>query len=270
MPAVVSFHGMDVQTRAHDPAYESRLRDVLKAATLVLARSQSLLNRVLELGCPSQKVRMNRTGIPLDQFPLVERSFPADGAWHFVQACRLIEKKGLDDAIHAFARFTVTNPKARFTIAGEGPLRLAMEKLRDELGLRDKVHFAGFLKGPELCALYHQAHAFLHPSRMTSDQNQEGVPNSMLEAMATGLSVIATQHGGIPEAVRDGVTGILAPERDREGLHEALLRLASSENDWRQMGSAASADVREHFESTAQIAKLEAAYDEAIALGKSR
>jgi colanic acid/amylovoran biosynthesis glycosyltransferase len=269
LPAVVSFHGMDVQTRAHDPAYESRLRDVLKAATLVLARSQSLLDRVQELGCPKEKVRMNRTGIPLDQFPLIERSFPADGAWHFVQACRLIEKKGLDDAIHAFARFTVTHPKARFTIAGEGPLRLAMEKLRDELGLHDKVGFAGFLKGPDLCALYHQAHAFVHPSRMTSDQNQEGVPNSMLEAMATGLPVIATQHGGIPEAVRDGVSGILVPERDREGLHEALLRLTSSEKDWRQMSSAASADVREHFESTAQIAKLEAAYDEALALGKA-
>jgi colanic acid/amylovoran biosynthesis glycosyltransferase len=269
MPAVVSFHGMDVQTRAHDPAYESRLREVLKAATLVLARSQSLLDRVQELGCPSQKVRMNRTGIPLDQFPLIERPFPSDGAWHFVQACRLIEKKGLDDAIHAFARFSVTNPMARFTIAGEGPLRLSMEKLRDELGLHDKVRFAGFLKGPELCALYHQAHAFLHPSRMTSDQNQEGVPNSMLEAMATGLPVIATQHGGIPEAVRDGVTGILGPERDRAALHEALLRLTASENTWRQMGSAASADVREHFESKAQIAKLEAAYDEAVALGKS-
>jgi colanic acid/amylovoran biosynthesis glycosyltransferase len=89
-PVVVSFHGMDVQTRAHDPAYESRLREVLQAATLVLARSQSLLDRVQELGCPPEKVRMNRTGIPLDQFPFIERAAPAEGAWHFVQACRLI------------------------------------------------------------------------------------------------------------------------------------------------------------------------------------
>jgi colanic acid/amylovoran biosynthesis glycosyltransferase len=267
-PVVVSFHGMDVQTRAHDPAYESRLREVLQAATLVLARSQSLLDRVQELGCPPEKVRMNRTGIPLDQFPFIERAAPAEGAWHFVQACRLIEKKGIDDALHAFAKFSVTHPQARYTIAGEGPLRCPMEKLRDELGLHDKVTFAGFMKGPDLCALYHQAHVFLHPSRMTADQNQEGVPNSMLEAMATGLPVVATQHGGIPEAVRDGVTGILAPERDREALHEALLRLTASGDGWHQMGAAASADVREIFESTAQVAKLESAYDEAIALRK--
>ena len=264
-PVVVSFHGMDVQTRAHDPSYETRLRELLQAATLVLARSQSLLDRVQELGCPVDKVRMNRTGIPLDQFPFIERTFPKDEAWHFVQACRLIEKKGLDDALQAFAKFTATHPKARFTIAGEGPLLQPMEKLRDELGLQDKVRFAGFLKGPELSTLYHQAHAFLHPSRMTADQNQEGVPNSMLEAMATGLPVAATLHGGIPDAVRDGVTGCLVAERDRESLHQVLLQITSSESVWRQMGAAASADVREHFESTAQIAKLESAYDEAIA-----
>jgi colanic acid/amylovoran biosynthesis glycosyltransferase len=265
-PVVVSFHGMDVQTRAHDPAYETRLRELLQAATLVLARSQSLLDRVQDLGCPAEKVRMNRTGIPLEQFPFMERSFPADGAWHFVQACRLIEKKGLDDALHAFAKFAARHPRARFSIAGEGPLRGPMEQLRDDLGLRDKVHFTGFLKGADLCALYHQAHVFVHPSRMTSDQNQEGVPNSMLEAMATGLPVAATVHGGIPEAVACGVTGVLVPERDRETLHASLEQLAANESTWRQMSGAASASVREHFESTAQIARLESAYDEAVSI----
>lgn len=262
-PTVVSFHGMDVQTRAHDPSYEVRLRQLLQATTLVLARSQSLLDRVLELGCPPEKVRMNRTGIPLDQFPLIHRSIPQDGAWHFVQACRLIEKKGLDDALHAFAAFHKVHPRSRFTIAGEGPLLPALEQERDALGLREQVHFAGFVKGPALCELYHQAHVFLHPSRMTSDQNQEGVPNAMLEAMATGLPVAATLHGGIPEAVRHGVTGLLVPERDRTGLAAALFELTGSQATWDRMGAAASQDVRENFESAEQIAKLEQAYDEA-------
>ena len=101
---------------------------------------------------------------------------------------------------------------------------------------------------------------------MTSDQNQEGVPNSMLEAMATGLPVVATQHGGIPEAVREGITGFLVAERDRNALHVAMQRVTETESTWRQLSAAASADVREHFESTAQIARLESAYDEAIAM----
>jgi len=265
-PKIVSFHGMDVQTRAHDPSYEVKLRELLKTATLVLARSHSLLDRVLELGCPPGKVRLNRTGIPLDQFPPIERAMPENGAWRFVQACRLIEKKGLDDALHAFAEFRKTYPSASFTIAGEGPLRDSLAALAEELGLAAHVNFAGFLKGPELRDLYHASHVFLHPSRMTSDQNQEGIPNSMLEAMATGLPVAATLHGGIPEAVKNGVTGLLVAERDRTGLLAAMMQIVSTETAWRHFGRAAAQDVRENFESGEQIAKLEAAYDEAISL----
>lgn len=265
-PSIVSFHGMDVQKREHDPGYEQRLRDLLQTVTLVLARSHSLQDRLLELGCPPEKLRLNRTGIPLDQFPRIDRPLPANGAWHFVQACRLIEKKGLDDAIRAFARFVQTHPKASYTIAGEGPLLAPLEKLRDELGLSDKVRFAGFLKGGDLCRLYHTAHVFIHPSRLMADGNQEGIPNAMLEAMATGLPVIATLHGGIPEAVRKDVTGFLVPERDVDGLHASMLRLLDTPGTWQTMSAAAAADVQENFEATAQIAKLEAAYDEALRL----
>jgi colanic acid/amylovoran biosynthesis glycosyltransferase len=208
---------------------------------------------------------MNRTGIPLEKFPSVERTYPADGAWHLVQACRLIEKKGLDDTLQAFAAFRALHPRARLTIAGEGPLLPSLEELREKLGLKDSVQFAGFLNGADLCSLYHSAHVFLHPSRMTGDQNQEGIPNSMLEAMATGLPVAATLHGGIPEAVRDGISGFLTAERDREALFESLKKLTQDEAIWQRMSLAAADDVRENFESAAQIAKLEAAYMEAIA-----
>ncbi|MDB6137516.1 MAG: glycosyl transferase [Verrucomicrobiaceae bacterium] len=262
-PSVVSFHGMDVQKRAHYPSYEVRLRELLQTVTLVLARSHSLQDRLLELGCPPEKLRLNRTGIPLDQFPRIDRQPPAAGAWHFVQACRLMDKKGLDDAIRAFAQFVETHPQAVFTIAGEGPLLEPLEKLRDELGLAGKVRFAGFLKGGDLCKLYHTAHVFIHPSRLMADGNQEGIPNAMLEAMATGLPVIATLHGGIPEAVRKDVTGFLVPERDVGGLHASMLRMLEAPGVWQAMGAAAAADVQENFEAGAQIAKLEAVYDEA-------
>jgi colanic acid/amylovoran biosynthesis glycosyltransferase len=262
--SVVSFHGMDVQSRGHDPSYEAKLRELLQTATLVLARSHSLQDRLLELGCPPEKLRMNRTGIPLNQFEYFERQQPLNNAWRFVQACRLIEKKGLDDALHAFARFVTKYPRATFTIAGEGPLLPQLEALRDKLGLREQVTFTGFLKGNELCKLYDRSHIFIHPSRITADGNQEGIPNSMLEAMATGLPVIATQHGGIPEAVRNGITGLLVPERDIDGLHDAMLSLAQTPFLWKTMSAEAGADMQMNFESTAQIAKLEAVYDEAV------
>jgi len=266
--SVVSFHGMDVQARAHDPSYEPRLRELLQTTTLVLARSHSLLDRLRELGCPEEKLRVNRTGIPLDQFPQVQRTAPTDGAWRFVQACRLIEKKGLDDALHAFARFVQTHPQAHFTIAGEGPLLEPLSTLCGQLGIASNVTFAGFLKGRALCDLFHASHIFIHPSRITEDGNQEGIPNAMLEAMATGLPVIATLHGGIPEAVRKDVTGLLVPERDVDGLNASMVQLTSGL--WPTMSAAAAADVRDQFESTAQIAKLEAVYDEAVKINAAR
>jgi len=266
--SVVSFHGMDVQAREYDPSYEPRLRELLQTTTLVLARSHSLLDRLRELGCPDEKLRVNRTGIPLDQFPQVQRSVPTDGAWRFVQACRLIEKKGLDDALHAFARFVQTHPQAHFTIAGEGPLLEPLTTLCGQLGIASNVTFAGFLKGRALCDLFHASHIFIHPSRITEDGNQEGIPNAMLEAMATGLPVIATLHGGIPEAVRKDVTGLLVPERDVDGLHASMAQLTSGL--WPTMSEEAAADVRDQFESTAQIAKLEAVYDEAVKINAAR
>ena len=268
LPCVVSFHGMDIQERADRPGYVEALQGMLRFLPLVLARSHSLKDRLIALGCPAEKIRINRTGIPLHAFPTVEREFPADGRWRFVQACRLIEKKGLDVALRAFAAFCEKFPLATFTIAGEGPLRGGLEKLVESLGIGSQVQFVGFLSEPQLCALYHASHAFLHPSQMTEDQNQEGIPNSMLEAMATGLPVLATYHGGIPEAITDNESGLLVEERDGDRLLDNLHRLAGEPGLWQRIGAAAATQVRENFEHTAQIARLEAIYDEAIRLGK--
>ncbi len=264
-PCVVSFHGMDAKTREDRPAYAVLLREVFSRARLVLARSEALGARLGELGCPSDKLRLNRTGIPVEEFAPVNRDPPADGAWHIVQACRLIEKKGLPTALRAFACFAATHPQARFTIAGEGPLRTELEKLTGELGIGARVHFAGFLDHGALRALYGAAHVFLHPSRTTLSQDREGIPNAMLEAMATGLPVVATRHSGIPEAVCDGVSGILVQEDDDAGAANALEQIAAKPDLWRRMGAAAAEDVRAEFGLERQVECLEACYDEAAA-----
>jgi colanic acid/amylovoran biosynthesis glycosyltransferase len=267
-PCVVSFHGMDIQPRPQMEGYDDQMADLLQTVPLALARSKSLLQGLERLGCPREKLRLNRTGIPLDQFPYRERSLPEDGAWHFVQACRLIAKKGLATAIRAFAKFHGRYPKAKFQIAGEGPMKAELEALIAELSLETAVELNGFLSQPALAALYARSHVFLHPSEMPPDQNQEGVPNSMLEAMATGLPVLATTHGGIPEAVTHERTGLLVEERDVEALFRAMCRSAAEPDLFQQLGKAASSAVREEFEQGKQIENLESYYDEARELFK--
>jgi colanic acid/amylovoran biosynthesis glycosyltransferase len=190
-----------------------------------------------------------------------------DGAWQFVQACRLIPKKGLRAALHAFVKVRAEFPRARFVIAGDGPMRGDLEKMIAEPGLAGAVELRGFLNQKQLCALYAESHVFVHPSELTADQNQEGVPNSMLEAMATGLPVIATWHGGIPEAVEHERSGLLVKERDVEGLTAAMRGLTAAPERLFAMGAEAARVVRAEFEQRAQIAKLESYYDEAREIG---
>lgn len=263
-PVVASFHGMDVQPREGHGGYNDRMRALLGELPLVLARSDSLRDRLVELGCDPDKIRINRTGIPFKTYPRVERAFPRDGNWRIVQACRLIEKKGLDVSLKAFAGFLGHYPSAMFAIAGEGPLESSLRDQAKELGISDHIAFTGFLDEKELFRLYQDAHIFLHPSQLTEDQNQEGVPNAMLEAMATGLPVVATLHGGIPEAVTDGESGFLLAERDARGIEERLIELARDEGQWSRMGTCAAEEVRDRFEQASQVEALEGYYREAM------
>lgn len=263
-PAIVSFHGADVLVELDRPAYRTAFLEMLGRVDLVLARSHSLIDALKSVGCPAEKIRLNRTGIPLEKFPFKERAWPTDGAWRLLQACRLIDKKGLPTSLRAFAAFAKTYPRARLAIAGEGPRREELGRLAGELGIADKVDFVGFLNQDDLRARLSDAHFFLHPSEQGSDGNQEGVPNSVLEAMATGLPVFATTHGGIPEAVAHGVNGWLVPEGDDAALGRALLELAAAPARLNEMAAAASKTVAENFDLRAQVRKLEGYYQEAI------
>lgn len=267
-PSVVSFHGADIMLREHRPEYAVHMVELFGIVPLVLARSLSLAERLESAGCPPEKIRLNRTGIPLGEYPFIDRQHPQDGAWRLLQASRLIKKKGLHTTLLAFAKFRTLFPKATLTIAGEGPVRRELELAIDDMGLGDAVTLTGFLREPELKKLCAAAHVFLHPSETTDKQDQEGVPNSMLEAMASGLPVAATFHGGIPEAVSDGISGFLVPEKSPDALADALVRMVSDPGRMSEMGRRASQSVREEFEQSRTIGKLEEIYDEAISLGK--
>ena len=269
-PCVVSFHGADVALKPEIRDYGRKLKRLFNSVPLVLSRSDSLSQRLIALGCPPEKLRLCRTGVPLRQFPFVPRDAPTDGRWRLLQACRLIPKKGVATTLCAFAIFQKEFPKAELVIAGKGPLQAHLEELAEELGIASKVHFHGFLTQGELMDLYSQSHIFVHPSETPPDKNQEGVPNSVLEAMSTGLPVVATNHGGIPEAVEHGRGGLLVDERDFESLATSLKEIARSRNAFREMGLLASEYVAANFEQTAQVRQLEAHYTEAVELAADR
>jgi colanic acid/amylovoran biosynthesis glycosyltransferase len=266
-PSIVSFHGADVTVDMNKPAYRETTRQMLSVVKLVLVRSESLRRAVIDLGCDERKIEIQRTGIPLDEFPFRERDLPRNGKWRFVQAGRLIEKKGLPVTLRAFALFLRQHPNANLTIAGEGPLLGQLQNLASELNIGDRVSFTGFVSQEQLREIYYGSHIFLHPSQKGHDGNQEGIPNSMLEAMASGLPVFATHHGGIPEAIQNAISGVLVPEGDHEKLTAALLDAAQDPGFLPRIALNGAGIVRKNFDLRAQAQRLEEIYLKTIGAG---
>ena len=259
-PTIVSFHGADVLVDMNKRAYRRATKEMLDLVRHVLVRSESLRRAVVDLGCDEDKIDIVRTGIPLEEFPFRERSFPGNGEWQLVQACRLIEKKGVPTALRAFAEFSSRYPRSTITIAGDGPLLDELQAFARELKIDHRVSFVGFVSQQKLRELFYASHIFLHPSETGRDGNQEGVPNSMLEAMASGLPVFATHHGGIPEAIENGISGVLVAERDHMALARALLDTVQDRHLLGQLGRVGSQAVAEKFDQRAQVRRLEDVY----------
>ncbi len=259
-PSIVSFHGADVTVDMNKPAYRESTRQMLDAVKFVLVRSESLRRALVDLGCDPKKIEVQRTGIPLEEFAFHERSFPNDGEWRLVQAGRLIEKKGLPVTLRAFAVFLRKYPNATLTIAGEGPLLAQVQKLARELNIEKRLSLPGFISQEQLRDIYYRSHIFVHPSETGHDGNVEGIPNSMLEAMASGLPVFATDHGGIPEAVDNGVSGVLVGEGDHEALANALLNATLDSDSLARIARNGAEVVRKNFDLQAQAQRLEEIY----------
>src|ERR1700736_3752836 len=268
-PSIVSFHGADVLVDMEKPAYRRATKQMLDAVTRVFVRSASLQRAVIELGCDENKIDIVRTGIPLDQFPFRDREFPANGEWRFVQASRLIEKKGLATTLHAFTHFLTQYPNATLTIAGEGPMLCELKELTRKLRIDNRVALPGFVSQEKLRDIFYESDIFLHPSETGRDGNQEGIPNSMLEAMASGLPVFATNHGGIPEAIENGVSGILVPERDHAALAHVLLEAVQDRHLLSRLAQCGAKAVAEKFDQRIQVLQLETLYLQAMAASRT-
>ncbi|MEM0896886.1 MAG: glycosyltransferase [Verrucomicrobiota bacterium] len=266
IPFVISFHGVDVVKFIEEKFYLEKLRIAFNEAEVVMARSQSLLDRLKDLGCPEEKLRMNRTPIPMEDIVPFERKPPPDGQWRLIQACRLIPKKGIFTVLGALPKVLRKYPSMKYLLAGIGPSREEIAEAVRVRGLSENVEMLGWLDQEKLRKRYEESHIFLHPSQLTQDQDQEGVPNSMLEAMAGGLPVVATYHGGIPEAVTNEGDGLLVPERSPEELGDAILRMMEEPGLLEACSRKAAISSRANFGFDAQIGNLEGLYDEAVEL----
>jgi colanic acid/amylovoran biosynthesis glycosyltransferase len=233
------FHGYDMSRyliTAGPAAYE-RLFD---EGELFLPVSEFWRSRLIDLGCAPEKIAVHHMGIALSEFPMPRRIRGRDGdGVQLLSVARLVEKKGIEYAIRAVAALHhATDRRIEYRILGDGPLRGELELLARELGVVDCVKLVGEVDQATVRAAMGRADIFVAPSVVAEDGDMEGVPVSIMEAMARGLPVVSTMHSGIPELVRDKHSGFLVPERDSFALSHALARLVQDPRLREKMGDA--------------------------------
>jgi colanic acid/amylovoran biosynthesis glycosyltransferase len=262
---VVQFRGFDItQVIAHSGA--DHYARAFQEADGFLANSAFFRDRAVALGCPADRIDIAYTGIELAQFPFAPATPPAKGeAVRLASVGRLVEKKGLNYALEAVAALKADGVAVRHVIVGDGPERAALERQADALGLAGEVSFLGALAHAGVAEVLRDSHVFLAPSVTGSDSNADAPINTLKEAMAIGVPVVSTLHGGIPELVTDGVTGFLAPERDSAALAGKLREALAAGPHWPDLTERAHETVTKTFDIARTTSSLLESYRKAIA-----
>ena len=194
---------------------------------------------------------VHHMGVDTERYRFRLRRRDPDAPVELLTVGRLIEKKGVAYALRAVAGLAEAGLPCRYRIVGDGPQRQDLERLRDELGLQDRVQFLGWREQQSVIGLMQDCDILLAPSVTAENGDQEGIPVTLMEAMASGMLVASTWHSGIPELVEDGVSGRLVPERDADPLTAALLRLCRDDAElWPGYSEAARGKILEEFDIT--------------------
>lgn len=240
-----------------------RLKLLCKRAARIITVSEFNRRYLQQITkCDSQKIEVIHCGIDTGRFTHVERG----GSESFRILCvgRFVEKKGHEFLLRAFRELSDALPRAQLRLVGEGPLQRRLEEVAREYGVKDKVAFLGAVPSEQVLEEMKNADVFVLHSVTAANGDMEGIPVSLMEALATGLPVVSTRHSGIPELVIDGETGLLTEERDRDLTAAALLRLAGDPPLRRSLGCAGSFLVRERFDQGTEAAKLRAIFAEVV------
>ena len=242
-------------------------RGAYRLAHAVVANCEAVRQQLIDEGVPADKVVTIHNGLVNGCFSELDSSretalasfgLPADRPLRFVTSvANLRAVKDYPTFLRAAAEVQRIIPDSAFLIAGEGDLLDSLQSLAQELGLKDKVFFLGrceattkLLALSEVCVLSSQS---------------EGFSNSILEYMAAGRPVVATDVGGVREAVINGETGYLLPPGDHEKMAACIISLLAEPERARAMGKRGQSDAREKFSSEARLRKTETLYEQLLA-----
>jgi phosphatidylinositol alpha-1,6-mannosyltransferase len=275
LPLVVGLHGSDVFL-AERPVVRPFVRRALRRTAILTGCSPELVSRVCALGFPQERSRVIPYGVDTEVFSpdparrsrWRQRLGIPDSASVVLGVGRMATKKGFQVLLEVLDEVLAVSPEVHLVLAGEGD---RLGEFRHKAQARsERVFFPGAVQRDTLPDLYRAADVFVLPAVHDPAGNVDGLPNVILEAMATGLPVVASAISGIPLAIGDGQEGLLVPEKDGTALSQALGRLLDSEDLRRRLGEAGRHKAERELTWTAVARSYRAAYQDALANPRHR
>lgn len=242
IPLITHFHGYDASIEAVIKNC-NYYKEVFEYSTFVIAVSRSMQKRLIELGCPKEKVMYNTYG-PDDLFVNVVPQF-SDST--FIAVGRFVNKKAPYYTILAFKKVRDQFPDAKLIIGGTGELLETCSNIIRTLKLQDAVLLPGIIDRAQFVEYLSKGLAFVQHSVTALNGDQEGTPVAVLEASAAGLPVISTDHAGIPDIIIEGETGFLVEEHDVDAMAEKMLLLLKNKELAKTLGKNAKERIKTDF-----------------------
>jgi len=257
IPLVVHFHGHDAhRSSLLTPDMQQQYQLMFQTAAAVLVVSRFMWQTLADMGCPPEKLIYNPYG-PRDKFFQIQPDYQPT----VLSVGRFTDIKANYLVLLAFHQALQQVPAAQLVMAGSGELLETCKTLTLVLGLQQAVSFPGPVPHAQVHELFARACCFAQHSVMPSYGDAEGTPNTILEASAAALPVIATRHAGIPDVVKHNSTGLLVEERDVTGMAAAMVSLLRNPALCREMGANGRQRVQSCFSSQQHLQRLQSAVD---------
>ena len=272
---VVSFYGRDIsQLPRRRPVWLTRYRALFASANRILSMGDHMTGALRTLGCREEKIRVHHLGVHTEDFPFIPRAWdPAEGRpLRILIAAMFREKKGIPYGIAACGIVARGGAPIEVTVIGDATAspedQAEKRRIMDAVsrsGIEGRIRFLGTQTYEALMGQAYLHHIFVSPSVTARDGDDEGgVALPVIEMAATGMPVVATIHADTPSVIHQGETGLLARERDAEGLAEQILLLHAHPEKWRPILGAARRRIEDEFDAREQGRRLAAIYQEVV------
>ena len=267
LPGVVSGYGYDVSSfpRAYAGYGKLYLRPLFEYMDYFIAMSQDMRKDLVTLGCSPDKIIVHYYGTDTRRFAFPEREY-IDKDEVTILACGALEIKKAQhlilQALWIMEHQKISSRRFRVKFVGDGPMRPVLEQQVNKYGWQDKVNFLGHVpyRDDRLIEAYRQADIFSLPS-ITIKGDKEGIPGTIIEAMAAGLPIVSTYHAGIPEIIKSSQDGILVQEGDVEAMAQAFADLINDVSLREKLGRSAAKRAANELDLQQGTVRLEGIYN---------